>query len=218
MNLVSLGLMLLFVSCAGNPLKSSNKKGFGPLSFSAPYMNYASYHGFVEPGKKADGKYKGKKAFYLYFWVPAVIDEVGVSMVSPAKDKPAKDGFKNAAFSKSFTKDNKSFFDTFIALEKLAIIDGKKIKKGGRVIQELQANDDSSELKENPSGRKYNSLLRHVSEAGNPIKALTRGVYRVSFTSFRGSVKGSYKAQIGTNIPGVQISDSLEGLHKLVNQ
>ena len=218
MNLLSLGLMLLFVSCAGNPLKSSNKKGFGPLSFSAPYMNYATYHGFVSPGASADGKYKGKKAYYLYFWVPAVIDEVGVSMVSPAKDMPSKDGFKNSIFDKAFAKDNKSFFDTFIALEKLAIIDSKKIKNGGRVLQELTSNDDSGELKANPSGSKYNSLLRHQSVVSNPLKALSRGVYRVSFTSFRGQVKGSYKAQIGTNIPGVKISDSLEGLHKLVNQ
>ena len=51
----------------------------------------------------------------------------------------------------------------------------------------------------------------------NPSEALVRGVYRISFTSFRSNVEGSFEATIGTNVPGVKIAASLEELHELVN-
>nr|WP_232011707.1 LipL32 family surface lipoprotein [Moritella yayanosii] len=62
----------------------------------------------------------------------------------------------------------------------------------------------------NPSGSSYNSLLRQVSEVSSPTKALVRGVYRISFTSFRSAIEGSFEATIDTNVPGVNIAASLE--------
>lgn len=205
-----------FVSCGGG-LKSSIRKGFGPLSMRVPYAKYVNYYGYVSSDIQPDGKYKGKDAYYLYFWVPAVIDEVGVSMYSPADKKPGSSDFKHPKYDAGIAKDAKAYFDTYLALERMDIIDPAKIKSGGKAISLLETNDDSGELPANPGGSRYNSLLRHKSQAGDPLKALVRGVYRITFTSFRGKVAGSYIATVGTNVPGVKIASSLEELHKIVN-
>ncbi|WP_028972816.1 LipL32 family surface lipoprotein [Spirochaeta cellobiosiphila] len=207
----------LAVGCSTSGLTSSITKGVGPLTVHAPYANMTNFYGYVASDVKADGEYKGKDSYYLYFWVPAVIDEVGVAMYSPADQVPSEGDYKSAIFDSAYEKDSEAFFDTFIALEKMDIFDPEKIKDGGSVVSELATNDDSGEMPKNPAGQSYNSLLRHKSDAGSPLKALTRGVYRIAFTSFRGDIEGSFTAQVGTNIPGVVIASSLEELHKAVN-
>ncbi|MDC7218717.1 MAG: LipL32 family surface lipoprotein [Spirochaetales bacterium] len=208
---------IAMTGCSTTGLKSSHTKGIGPVSTRLPYLNMVNYFGYVSPDVTPDGEYKGKDAYYLYFWVPAVIDEVGVSMYSPADKEPAEGDFQHGLYEELIAADSEAFFDTYLVLEKMSIIDPAKIKDGGEALSVLATNDDSSEMPKNPAGRKYNSLLRHVSEASDPLKALTRGVYRISFTSFRGSVEGSYLANVGTNVPGVIIASSLEELHDMVN-
>jgi len=198
--------------------KSSKTEGVGPLKVNLPYVKYEKYFGYVDTNVKPEGKYKDKDAYYLYLWVPAAIDELGVSMVSPAKDKPGKKDFVHPVFKKGMKKDKKAFFDTYLVLDKLDISDPKKIVNGGKVIKTLKTNDDSSELPKNPGGKKYNSILRHQSKVSSPTESLVRGVYRISFTSFRGKVNGSYMATIGSNIPGIKVANSLDKLSKLVNK
>lgn len=211
-----LGIGLAGCSAPGG-LKSSNRVGIGPLGVSSPYASYATYYGYVSPDVRPAGTYKGKDAYYLYFWVPAVIDEVGVSMYSPSDKKPADAEFKSANYLAQIQKDPKAYFDTYLVLERMDIIDPTKIKNGGNAISTLEENDDTSELPANPGGLHYNSLLRAQTETSNPLKALVRGVYRITFTSFRGQVKGSYIATVGTNVPGVKIASSLAELHQMVN-
>jgi hypothetical protein len=201
----------------GPALKSSISEGVAGVEVNVPYASYTNYYGFVESSAKPDGKYKGKDAYYLYAWVPAVVDEIGVSMVSPAINKPTDSDFVGSNYSNSLEKSPEKFFDTYLVLDRLDIIDSTKIKQGGKSLQTLTYNDDSSELPNNPAGQSYNSLLRQTSEVGNPKKALVRGVYRISFTSFRSAIEGSFEATVGTNVPGVKIAASLEELHKLVN-
>lgn len=212
------GLMAIMASsCATTGLKSSMSKGVGPLSVQIPYANMVDYYGYVSSDVKPDGEYKEKDAFFLYFWVPAIIDEVGVAMYSPADKAPAEGDFKSGTYDNLIATDAEAFFDTYLVLEKMDIFDPAKIKDGGSPISELATNDDSSEMHKNPSGSSYNSLLRHESEVSDPLKALTRGVYRISFTSFRGDVEGSFIANVGTNLPGVVIASSLTELHDMVN-
>ncbi|MDO5969389.1 LipL32 family surface lipoprotein [Flavivirga aquimarina] len=65
----------------------------------------------------------------------------------------------------------------------------------------LERNDDSGEMPKQPSGNNYNSLLRYKSEASNPEKALTVGLYRIGFTTYkRGEVKGTFLAQVAAPI------------------
>ncbi|SGZ04392.1 LipL32 [Moritella viscosa] len=139
-------------------------------------------------------------------------------MISPAEATPAEGDFVQSTFEASLQSAPNKFFDTYITLDRLNIVDKAKINKGGKVLQALNYNDDTSELPANPSGSSYNSLLRQVSEVSSPTKALVRGVYRISFTSFRSAIEGSFEATIGTNVPGVKIAASLEELHELVNK
>ena len=202
----------------GPALVSSNSTSIaGVFEVSAPYTSYTSYFGYIERGAKPQGTHKGKGAYYLYVWVPAVIDEIGVSMVSPATNTPSESDYQSVKFTELGEANPDKFFDTYIALDRLAIIDNLKIKDGGKSLITLTQNDDSHELEANPRGVHYNSLLRHVSVVSNPMKALTRGVYRIAYASFRGSVEGSFEATVGTNIPGVKIAPTLEQLHELVN-
>jgi uncharacterized protein YpmB len=204
---------------SSNKLKSSRTEGIGPLQVQIPYLNYTNYYGYVSKDVKPEGKYKNKDAYYLYVWIPAAIDEIGVSMVSPAKGKPKKKkDFVHSKYKSGMKKDKKAFFDTYLVLDRMDVIEASKIKSANKSIQKLTHNDDSSEMGKNPSGRKYNSVMRHKSVLSSPTKALVRGLYRITFTSFRGSVQGSYKSSIGSNIPGIKIAASLEELHKIVNK
>jgi predicted small secreted protein len=200
-------------------LKSSNSKTVMGKTVNAPYANVVNYFGYVAPEVKPAGNYKGKDAYYLYVWVPAVIDELGVSMYSPVDAKPGSGDFVHPAFESNFKKDPNAFFDTFLALDRMVILDAAKIKDGASAaVMPLGTNDDTSEIPANPAGRQYNSLLRAISDTKSPTKALVRSVYRITFTSFRGNVKGSYLVQVGTNVPGVKIAASLDELHKIVNE
>ncbi|AIY64206.1 LipL32 family surface lipoprotein [Pseudoalteromonas piratica] len=206
------------VSSGGPALKSSVSQSVAGVEARLPYANYTNYFGYVDASVKPEGKYKNKDAYYLYAWVPAAVDEIGVSMVSPATSTPADSDFVNANYTKNYGSDSKTFFDTYLVLDRMDIIDPAKIKNGGKSLQTLTYNDDSSELPQNPGGQSYNSLLRQTSDVNNPTKALVRGVYRISFTSFRSAVEGSFEATVGTNVPGVKIAASLEELHNLVNE
>jgi hypothetical protein len=209
--------ILAACSATGPHLKSSISEGVAGIEARLPYANYSNYFGYVDSSVQPEGKYKGKDTYYLYAWVPAAVDEIGVSMMSPAVSAPAEADFKHANYTPGMQKNADKFFDTYIVFDRLNIIDNTKIKNGGKVLQNLGRNDDTSELPANPSGANYNSLLRKTTSMNNASEALVRGVYRISFTSFRSNVEGSFEATIGTNVPGVKIAASLEELHELVN-
>ena len=84
------------VSGDGLPkLTSSKKTGFGFASVRAPYIESQNYFGYIDKNAKADAVIKGKNAFFLYIWVPAAADEIGVRMISPVGDlaSPEKGDF-----------------------------------------------------------------------------------------------------------------------------
>ena len=59
--------------------------------------------------------------------------------------------------------------------------------------------------------------MRMTSEVSDPLKALTVGLYRIGFTTFKtGEVKGSFLAQIGApvKIPGIVVASTLEELQQ----
>ena len=186
-----------------------------------PYTSIVKYFGYVKPGAKPDGVDGSKKMYYLYVWIPAVAPEIGVRMISPVGDyaKPTKKDFVSPLWEEG-KKDTKNYFDTWVRLEKAkGITDPKTIGskiKGAEWIR-LGSNDDSSELPAQPSGRKYNSVLRITSEVSNPTKALVRGLYRISFTTFkRGEVQGTFLAEVGAPVkmPGVLVEKDINEIIK----
>jgi hypothetical protein len=200
---------------------SSTTKKVGPKKIAVPYTDITSYLGYASVGTEDETK-DGKKFYYLYVWIPAVAPELGVRMMSPV----GKTKVKNAIESKAYA-DNKAssdFFDTYITLERSDIVSKDKISEEAVANANwytLAKNDDSSEMPKDPKGRKYNSLLRYKSVAGDPSKALTVGLYRIGFTTFkRGEVKGTFLAEVGAPIalPGVGVARTIEDLLGQINK
>lgn len=200
------------------------KKSFMGKEIRIPYTDLVNYFGYIAPGTKSDAAKDGKNIYYLYVWISAVAPEIGIRMISPIpkKMKASSKDFTSPTFEAN-KEERDEYFDTWLVLEKAqGIVKAEDITKGGDASWNiLGTNDDSSEMPANPSGSKYNSLMRITSEASNPLKALTVGLYRIGFTTYKkGEVKGSFFVQIGAPIklPGTAIATNLEELQKQVKK
>ncbi len=201
------------------------KKAVMGKEVRVPYTDVITYYGYVKPGTAPDEVKDGKKYYYLYVWIPAAAPEVGVRMASPVPEKMAEPG-KEDIVSPDYTAnmtDTKSFFDTWISLERASGVTSAADIAGkakSATWTRYDQNDDSGEMPAQPSGSKYNSLMRITSEVSNPLKALVTGLYRVGFTTYKtGEVQGSFIAQIGApvKLPGVAIAKTIDELNKKVN-
>ena len=203
------------------PKLTSNKKtGFGFASVRAPYVNDVNYFGYIDENAKPDAVVKGKNAFYLYMWVPAAADEIGIRMISPVGDlaKPEADDFIHPNYAAASKADPEQWFDTWIRVERMNVIDPAKINTVGSVINVLDEDDDGDDTYDEKRHAEYNSLVRIETELNSPTKALVRGLYRITLTTFKkGDVAGSFIATVGSNIPGIMVAESADKLHTIVN-
>nr|ACF94543.1 major outer membrane protein [Leptospira interrogans] len=184
-----------------------------------PYGSVINYYGYVKPGQAPDGLVDGnKKAYYLYVWIPAVIAEMGVRMISPTGEigEPGDGDLVSDAF-KAATREEKSmphWFDTWIRVERMSAIMPDQIAKAAKAkpVQKLGDDDDGDDTYKEERHNKYNSLTR--IKIPNPPKSfddlknidtkklLVRGLYRISFTTYKpGEVKGSFVASVGLLFP-----------------
>lgn len=195
------------------------KKSVMGKEIRVPYTDVITYYGYIKPGAKPDEEKGGKKYYYLYVWIPAVAPEIGLRMISPAPAKmtPEKTDFVAADYMGN-KEDTKNFFDTWIAFEKAeGVTATADVATKGKTAKwnTIESNDDSGEMPAQPSGSKYNSLMRITSEASNPLKALTVGLYRIGFTTFKtGEVQGSFVAQLGApvKLPGTVVAQNVDAL------
>lgn len=225
MRLLSLFTALFFVTNVFSQLGTFNsellEKKILRKTIKLPYLEKNNYYGYINPDKSPDEIRDGKSYFYLYVWIPVAIPEIGIRMVSPIPSKmnPKKDDFISETF-KLNSSERVKYFDTWISLDKAKNVISKEsavIDFDSHQWNQISYNDDSSELPSQPSGNKYNSLLRKVSNINDPLNSLTVGLYRIGFTTYkRGIVEGSFIAQIGTTIkiPGVMI---VEDINDLIN-
>lgn len=218
--LLAMALVAL-VSAESNAQKldkfaSSTEKKVGPKTIKVPYTDVVSYLGYAAPGNE-DATVDGKKFYYIYIWIPAVAPELGLRMMSPAKGLKLKNPIKAADYDDN--AGGSDYFDTYITLERSDIVSKDNISADAVASANwtvLERNDDSSEMPKQPSGSSYNSLLRYKSEASNPAKALTVGLYRVGFTTYKtGEVNGTFLAEVASPIklPGVAMAKTLEELN-----
>ncbi len=199
------------------------KKSVMGKEVRVPYTDVISYYGYIKPGAKPDEERGGKKYYYLYVWIPAVAPEIGIRMISPVPDKMAPEATDfMAADYKENSADKTNYFDTWVTLERAGGVTSAAdiVTKGkGASWNSYGVNDDSGELHAQPSGSKYNSLMRITSETSDPMKSLVVGLYRIGFTTYKtGEVQGSFIAQVASpvKLPGVQIAKDLESLSKAV--
>jgi len=202
------------------------KKSVMGKEIRVPYTDMLTYYGYVKPGAAPDETRDGKKYYYLYLWIPAAAPELGVRMVSPVPDKmatPNKEDIVSADYEAN-KADTKNYFDTWISLERadgITSADDIAAKAKTAKWNKYDQNDDSGELPAQPSGSKYNSLMRITSEVSNPLKALVTGLYRIGFTTYKvGEVQGSFVAQVGApvKLPGVAIAQNTEALLKMLKK
>ncbi len=201
------------------------KKSVMGKEVRVPYTDVISYYGYIAQGAKPDEMRDGKKFYYLYLWIPVAAPEVGVRMISPVPDKmaPEEGDFKSPDYDKNVS-DKTNYFDTWITLEKasgITSIEEISAKASGAKWNTYEQNDDSGEMPAQPSGSKYNSLMRITSSTSDPLKSLTIGLYRIGFTTYKvGEVQGSFLAQVGApvKIPGVMIAKDVETLVKMLTE
>ena len=196
---------------------SLTEKKIGPKTIKVPYTDVISYAGYASPGNEDEVK-EGKKMYYIYVWVPMVAPELGVRMISPVGKNKVKDAIKSDEYTENATSTD--FFDTYITLERSTIFTKEGVTEEGAksaTWTKLASNDDSSEMPKQPSGSSYNSLLRYKSEVGSPTKALTAGLYRIGFTTYKtGEVKGTFLAEVAApvKLPGVVMAKTIAELKK----
>ncbi|WP_297512139.1 Lipl32 family lipoprotein [Flavobacterium sp.] len=194
------------------------KKSVMGKEIRVPYTDLISYFGYIKPGSKPDEVKGGKKMYYLYVWIPIAAPEIGVRMISPAPEsvKPSDKDYVAADFTAN--AERTSFFDTWVTLERadgIFKIEDVAAKAKTAKWTTLDTNDDSGEMPAQPSGSKYNSLMRITSDPSNPAKSLIVGLYRIGFTTYKtGEVQGSFLAQLGApvSLPGVAVATKPEDL------
>ncbi len=226
--IVSLLTICLVVLAFGNSASAQKLKKFGssiekkvgPKTIRVPYTDVISYLGYAQSGAEDEVK-AGKKFYYIYVWIPLAAPELGVRMMSPVKKYKNKKAIKSELY-KQHAK-SKDYFDTYITLERSDIISADKISndavKNAKWVV-FRRNDDSSEMPKQPSGNRYNSLLRYKSTPSNPAKALVAGLYRIGFTTYkRGEVKGTFLAEVAApvKLPGVVMAKTIDELLVKIN-
>ena len=197
------------------------KKSMMGKEIRVPYTDLTSYFGYIKPGSKPDEVKNNKKMYYLYVWVPVAAPEIGIRMISPVPDsaKPSDKDYVSADYTAN-ASDTKNFFDTWVTFERaegIYKLEDVAAKAKTAKWTTLDSNDDSSEMPAQPSGSKYNSLMRITSEVSNPTKAIVMGLYRIGFTTYKtGEVQGSFMAQLGApvKLPGVAVAVKPEDLAK----
>jgi hypothetical protein len=198
------------------------KKSVMGKEIRVPYTAMTSYFGYIKPGSKPDEVKGGKKMYYIYVWIPVAAPEIGIRMISPVPDsvKPTATDYQSADYTANAT-DVKSYFDTWVTFERadgIFKIEDVASKAKTASWTKIESNDDSGEMPAQPSGSKYNSLMRITSDTSNPTKSLVMGLYRIGFTTYKtGEVQGSFLAQLGAPIklPGVQVAVKPEDIKKI---
>ena len=106
------------------------KKSVMGKEIRVPYTDVVSYFGYIKPGLKPDEEKGGKKYYHIYVWIPAAAPEIGVRMISPVPEgtNPAETDFVSAPYKENMA-DTKSYFDTWISLEKAAGVTSKEAVK-----------------------------------------------------------------------------------------
>ena len=202
--LIGLAALGAFSACHGmNPFAADLGKDESDGRVNRPpYMSQVGYFGHVgtaQPSRMEAGQAKND----IYLWLPTSTPELGVRFLSQvnghAKPNAARDTVEEAFSSNS---SDKAHFDPAIAVSRcLAALELGDVTKPCPQWVDLGDNDDSPEMPADADGKYTNSLVRIATHLDDPLKALVRGLYRVTFTAAKGSqLQGNYVMQLGAPV------------------
>ena len=172
-----------------------------------PYDHVAGYFDAIlndQPADSTDGKHN---FYFLYFYVPVEVNEIGIRLISPvpAYASPQPGDFETDAYESR--KKQETYFNPGFVLEQRIVMNVESKEEITWVP--IGKNNDSDELLAQPNGKHTNALLR-VHDTVYPA-----GIYRVRFFSeMDKDISASYLIQAGT-VPAIKrmkLSRSLSGL------
>jgi len=194
-----------------------------PSSGKQPYASTVQYFGYLPSGASPDTAQGEEAAHSLYVWLPNATTELGVRVVSPVVGWTTRQegDFADPGFDAHAT--DPTGFDPQVRLERcLHAMNPEDLQSRCEEWALLGENDDSQELPpQGEKGPRSNALLRVTSDPDEPLRALIRGLYRVSLWAGKaGTPAGTWWLQLGSarEASGIQLARSREELLQLVPQ
>jgi hypothetical protein len=191
--------ILISVGSQGNAQRLDRFGGVNRIS----YNSIGTFFSYADSSSRPDEVVSDTGYYYMYFWLSDSVREIGTRIFSPVPEVIMPD--RGDQVSENYygnEKDKSTYFDPWIALERAEEITAReKIPTDIKTIHWtlLGFNDDSPELFPQPTGNRYNALLRVKKHPEMSSTPLTAGLYRVRFTGYKKTkVKGGFLIQVGT--------------------
>src|SRR5512145_1962031 len=167
------------MACALGRLSGFNRAGGS--SGGSPYGAVQSYFGYLAPGAEGDGTLEGKRVHRIWIWLPTHVDTLGVRMISPAGTAKPGPGVLTADDYEANAL-SKAFFDPWFRFERCAsALNPEDLADACTQWIDLGTGDDSASLPPLPNGQRGNAEVSLVADHADLQKALTRGMYRLSY-------------------------------------
>ncbi|MBN1960945.1 MAG: hypothetical protein JW841_08360 [Deltaproteobacteria bacterium] len=233
--IIKIILLLILSNCSRNLDTFQADLGretspFGEIRL--PYADIYGYFGFAKPTNDNSQNQLDPKttltearAFYVYLWLPQALPELGLRLISPVpksiEPSPRDAGDDN--FEQNYYQDPKSFFDAWMRIERCPTIAMPEVVNNQQCSQwvKLAENDDSKEMPDLPNGIYGNCLMRVASINDDPLKSISRGLYRIAIGADKNNkLFGSFLLQVGAPVElnGLAMARSTEELHKIITK
>ena len=195
--------MLALVGChAMNPFAADlGRTNVNGKEARPPYLSLFGYFGYLEPGAAQAPAAEGQNC--VYFWLPQSTPELGVRLASGRPGQIRPDSSRDVVESAyAAHKSDGASFDPAIEVQRcLTALELADVPKPCAQWVALGDNDDSPEMPADPDGKRINSLVRIGTHPEDPLKSLTRGLYRVNIRAAKNTTaQGTFLLQLGAPV------------------
>lgn len=198
----AIATMLLAACHAMNPFAADlGRTQVGDQVARPPYMSVFSYYGYL--GEAGRERSDAQPSSSLYFWLPTSSPELGVRFLSKVQASARPDAGRDVVEGAyQAHRGDPAFFDPAIEVQRcLTVLDVSDVAKPCAQWMALGNNDDSVEMPPNPEGKLTNSLVRIGTHPDDPLKSLTRGLYRVNVRAAKKTLcGGTFLLQLGAPV------------------
>jgi len=167
-----------------------------------PYLSLFGYFGYLEPAASTAPQ-AAEAPECVYFWLPTSTPELGVRFASGRAGKARPDSSRDVVESAyAAHKNDPASFDPAIEVQRcVTALQLADVATPCAQWVALGDNDDSPEMPANQAGKRTNSLVRVGTHPEDPLKSLTRGLYRVNIRAAKGTTaQGTFLLQLGAPV------------------